>query len=387
MPPPIILHSPQTLLHHSVELVGHKLIPAHECADRVQQILKALADNGFAVTECDPPTTGITKLSIPECIHSQPYLKHLETIFDQFLNSNMVEEEGCILPECFPHKKLLETVHPTAKGDIVTGKDMGNPELPSDPYAHLGYYSFDMSTGMSKHTFKSAIASASLAVKAITIMTADTFPASGAVFALTRPPGHHACHEIAGGYCYINNIAVAAEYLLSRLKPEPPTSSQSRVVILDLDFHHGNGTQSIFYNRREPAYVSIHGKGEYPYYTGFASERGNDDGEGYNHNLPLPARPNSTRNDYFGVLDTALEIIRETWKPEYLLVSMGFDTFRKDILGGFELDIPDYKEIGARIRALGLPIAVFLEGGYEEELGSLAVSFVQGLTGEDRKDQ
>jgi acetoin utilization deacetylase AcuC-like enzyme len=204
------------------------------------------------------------------------------------------------------------------------------------------------------------------------------------VFALTRPPGHHACHELAGGYCYINNAAVTAEYILSKLPP--PDSSrcptQSRLVILDLDFHHGNGTQGIFYNRREPAYVSIHGKGRYPYYTGAAEEQGNGEGEGFNLNLPLESRPASNTEDYFRLLDQALNIIREKWTPEYLLVSMGFDTYCKDVLGGFELDVEDYRTIGKRIRALDLPTLVLLEGGYSEELGNLVINFVRGLASE-----
>ena len=383
MATPTILYSPSTLLHHSVELVGHKLIAAHECADRVKRILKALAENGYAVTECDLTAEETSSLLVPSNIHAKPYVMHLETIFDRFLKSRIVEEDDCILPECFPHRALLEAVpYPTSDTTSADEGGMGNLKLPSDPYAHLGYYSFDMSTGMSKDTFKSAMASTALAIKAMKIITDDGFPPSGVVFALTRPPGHHACHALAGGYCYINNVAVAAEHLLSKLT-NPPTGSQSRVVILDLDFHHGNGTQSIFYNRREPAYISIHGEGEYPYYTGSVSEVGNGEGKGFNRNFPLLARPRSNRSDYFSTLEEALDIIRQKWNPEYLLVSMGFDTFRKDVLGGFELAVDDYKEIGSRIRMLGLPVAVILEGGYEEELGHLAVSFLNGLTGKE----
>lgn len=384
MSSPIILHSPRTLLHHSVEVVGHKLIPAHECADRVQWILDAVAKHGLTVTECDLTKEETSFASIPSTVHAKPYMHHLKTIFDQFLQAGMVEGDGCILPECFPHKYLLETV-PNLYSEVdedvePTRRSMTNFQLPKDPYAHLGYYSFDMSTGMSKDTFTSAMASVWLAIRAVMTIMDDSLQ-SAVVFALTRPPGHHACHALAGGYCYINNMAVAADYLLSKLTPEPPNGSQSRVVILDLDFHHGNGTQSIFYNRREPAYISIHGEGEYPYYTGAVSECGSGEGKGYNRNFPLPARPKSTRDDYLGTLDAALAIIQGTWNPEYLLISMGFDTFRNDVLGGFELDVDDYREIGDRIRTLGLPIAVLLEGGYEEELGLLAVSFLRGLTG------
>jgi acetoin utilization deacetylase AcuC-like enzyme len=387
MSTPTIFHSPRTLLHHSLELIGHELIAAHECPDRIQRILKALAEHEFPVNVVDLTDDELSQIPIPSNIHSKSYIDHLKTIFDLFLKSNMVKEDGCILPECFPHQALLKTVEVTPLNDeknpeeIITSNDATlKLELPSDPYAHLGYYSFDMSTGMSKDTFRSAMASVALALRGVATFMDEQFPGREVVFALTRPPGHHACHALAGGYCYINNVAVAAEYLLSKMKSQAPSGTRSRVVILDLDFHHGNGTQAIFYNRREPAYISIHGKGEYPYYTGGAAEYGSGGGVGYNRNFPLSARPNSTRDDYLNVLDEALNVIRGTWQPEYLLVSMGFDTFQNDILGGFELGVDDYKVIGGRIRALGLPVLVLLEGGYHDDLGELVASFLRGLT-------
>jgi acetoin utilization deacetylase AcuC-like enzyme len=254
--------------------------------------------------------------------------------------------------------------------------------LPKDPFAHLGYYSFDLSSGMSFDTFTSAMASVQLAQRGIDMMLESQSQRTiQPIFVLTRPPGHHACHALAGGYCYINNVAVAAEYLLSKLgttdTTAPPTTS--RVAILDLDFHHGNGTQSIFYERREPAYISIHGEGEYPYYTGSTQERGRGDGEGFNRNFPLLARPQSTTEDYFRLLDQACQIIQQEWKSAYLLVSMGFDTFRKDVLGGFELDVNDYRTIGKRVRHVGLPVVTLLEGGYSEELGELLSAFLDGM--------
>jgi acetoin utilization deacetylase AcuC-like enzyme len=362
------------------------LIPAHESPDRVQHILRAFTKHGFPFDIVNLTDEELSQIPIPSNVHSEQYIQHLKTIFDRFLKADAVEEDGCILPECFPHQALPTTVGVSSPNDGNTLVKTGTSnvvtqklDLPGDPYAHLGYYSFDMSTGISKDTFTSAIASVNLALRAVTAVMGGGFPR--VVFALTRPPGHHACHALAGGYCYINNMAVAAENLLSKMKSQVPPGTRSRVVILDLDFHHGNGTQSIFYNRREPAYLSIHGKGEYPYYTGGADEYGNGEGAGYNRNFPLPARPNSTRDDYLGLLDRALDVIRGTWQPEYLLVSMGFDTFRECVLGGFELDVGDYKVIGERLRMLGVPVLVLLEGGYHDDLGELAVGFLQGLTG------
>lgn len=371
-----ILHDPRTTLHHSVELLGHKIIDSYESPDRIHRILQAVAGekDGFTILTVDENED--KELNIPLNIHSSPYIDHLRTIFGRFLEEGSVQEDGCVLPECFPHRMLLQAV---SNDESISMKS--TIALPQDPFAHLGHYSFDMSTGISKYTFSSAIAASKLGIKGVDVILEGAKNSSPIAFCLTRPPGHHACHALAGGYCYINNIAVAAEYLLSKLPTHLGASTQSRVVILDLDVHHGNGTQSIFYTRREPAYISIHGEGAYPYYTGDPSEEGSGEGQGYNRNLPLPLRPKSSREDYLSLLDTALKVVKDEWRGEYLLVSMGFDTFWKDVLGGFELDMEDYTTIGSRIRELGLPVLVLLEGGYSEELGRLVVRFLEGLRG------
>jgi acetoin utilization deacetylase AcuC-like enzyme len=380
---PVVLHNPNTLLHHSKELVAHNLIDAHESADRIRRIVKSLIDQAqFKLITIEDVAEDI---HIPPEIHDELYIKHLKTIFQRFVEAGAVEENACILPECFPHHALLQLPNSHKQPDqrkeeseMNSNDTMRQYVLPRDPFAHLGYYSFDMSSGMSKDTYKSVACAVNLALKGVDyLMEGKAHPP--AILALTRPPGHHACHALAGGYCYINNVAFAAEYLLSKLGTTQPNEAGSRVVILDLDFHHGNGTQSIFYSRREPAYISIHGEGEYPYYTGSTNERGQEEGLGYNRNLPLPAYPSSTKSDYFNLLDEALTVIRDEWMPAYLLLSMGFDTFKADPLGGFDLDIEDYRVIGARVKGLGIPLLALLEGGYSNELGDLVVEFLEGL--------
>jgi acetoin utilization deacetylase AcuC-like enzyme len=373
-----ILHDPQTLLHHSVELLAHRLIPAYESPDRVTIILDALRDANFAdrIDSLSLSENESEWPDIPESVHSAAYTTHLRTIYKQFEDAGFVdvhddEESSCVLPECFPHTRLLHTPGGLPDGGIIAA--------PQDPFARMGYYAFDMSCGMSKDTFRSAIAAVNVALKGADMLLTSLAPSHSLIFCVVRPPGHHACHSLAGGYCYINTAAVVTEYILSQL-PSPPDHPELRpqVAILDLDVHHGNGTQTIFYNRRSPAYISIHGAGEYPYYTGSSAERGSGEGSGFNRNLPLPLRPHSTREDYFTKLDEALRVVKDEWKAELVVLSLGFDTYRLDVLGGFELDIEDYAEMGRRIARLGIPVLALLEGGYGGTVGKLAVEFLSG---------
>lgn len=374
----LVLHDPQTKLHQSVELLGHKLIPAHEAPDRIDRILDALktaSSSNWEIREIALSEDKPTWPEIPPTIHSPEYITHLRTIFERFVSDGIVDvddPDACVLPECFPHARLLEAVGEGANA-------IREFKLPRDPYAHLGHYSFDMSAGISKATFRSVMASVNLAIQGADLLLQDLATPS-LVFALCRPPGHHACHSLAGGYCYINNVAVVTEYLLSRLPPTPEGSIPTpRIAIFDLDFHHGNGTQAVFFSRRSPAYVSIHGEGEYPYYTGAEDEVGSGEGKGFTRNFPLPSHRGSTKEDYFRKLDEAVRVIAEEWRAEVVVLSLGFDTFNADPLGGFDLGEEDYTEMGRRVRSLGLPVLALLEGGYHALLGTLVVRFLKGF--------
>jgi acetoin utilization deacetylase AcuC-like enzyme len=175
-----------------------------------------------------------------------------------------------------------------------------------------------------------------------------------AVYALCRPPGHHAAHHTTGGYCYFNNAAIAAEYL----------SARGRVAILDIDYHHGNGTQDAFYDRESPLYISLHADptDAYPFSSGFTDEKGYGPGVGYNINYPLP--PETDNKLYLATLEKALNDIKK-FRPDFLIVSAGFDTFEDDTIGGLGLTIPAYTEIGGMIHALDLPTLLVQEGGYD----------------------
>jgi acetoin utilization deacetylase AcuC-like enzyme len=192
-----------------------------------------------------------------------------------------------------------------------------------------------------------------------------------ATFALTRPPGHHAGADFFGGYCFINNAALAAQHLLD--------DGARKVAILDLDYHHGNGTQSIFYQRSDVQFISIHAdpRTEFPFYLGHADETGEGAGLGYNMNLPLPA--GTAAAAWFAALETAC-IRLASFAPEALVVSLGVDTFAGDPLSYFSLQSADFLRIGERLSFLGLPTAFVMEGGYAvKEIGVNVVNVLEGF--------
>jgi acetoin utilization deacetylase AcuC-like enzyme len=188
-------------------------------------------------------------------------------------------------------------------------------------------------------------------------------------YALVRPPGHHAERNSFGGFCYLNSTAIASDYL----------SKTGRVAILDIDHHHGNGTQDIFYQRADVFTVSIHGhpRDSYPYFSGFADEKGENQGRGFNLNLPLPEHTDGTK--YRMTLARALKKI-VTFKPRFLVVALGLDTAKDDPTGSFTLDARDFEGIGDMIGALHLPLLIIQEGGYDTNaIGVNANAFFRGL--------
>jgi acetoin utilization deacetylase AcuC-like enzyme len=188
-------------------------------------------------------------------------------------------------------------------------------------------------------------------------------------YALVRPPGHHAERRSFGGFCYFNNNAIAANYLLP----------YGRVAILDLDYHHGNGQQDIFYRRPDVLTVSIHGDPgfAYPYFSGFKDERGEGDGEGFNLNLPLAEEVDGNR--YRKALSTALQRVFD-FKPVFLIVSIGFDTAKGDPTGTWSLTPRDFELNGRMLAELEIPILMVQEGGYRTRtLGVNARHFFTGL--------
>lgn len=229
-----------------------------------------------------------------------------------------------------------------------------------------GMWCTDAVTPIMKKTYEVARASAETALTGASLIVEG---AERAVYALCRPSGHHAGPRVFGGYCYFNNVAIATEYLLP----------QGTVAILDLDYHHGNGTQEFFEERKFVFTSSIHGDPtvEYPYFWGYEDEIGIGQGEGTNLNLPLPL--GSGGEAYLGAVERFLEAMR-TFDPDFLIIAAGFDTYREDPIGGFKLDLEDYTEIGRRLGAIDLPTLICQEGGYNiEALGNCVHAFLGGF--------
>lgn len=228
-----------------------------------------------------------------------------------------------------------------------------------------GQYSFDMYTPVNMATYQAAYESATAA------LTAASLVRQGAKvsYALCRPPGHHAEYAKMGGYCYFGNAAIAAHYL----------SGFGRVAVLDIDVHHGNGTQALLYGRADVFTVSIHGDPDYlfPYFTGRAHERGVGKGMGYNLNIPLPL--GTTDRTYHTALGHALDAIGG-YNPDYLVVSVGYDAHVRDPIGGFKLSSSYYRNIAQSIAALHKPSVLIQEGGYNVEvLGEISSLFAGGF--------
>lgn len=236
---------------------------------------------------------------------------------------------------------------------------------PKELSIRAGYYCIDTFTPIHRNAF----AAARRAVDCTLTMADALLDGRKLAYALVRPPGHHAERRVFGGFCYLNNAAIAAQHLVA----------QGKVAILDIDYHHGNGQQDIFYRRRDVLTVSLHGAPDiaYPYFSGFADERGEGEGEGYNLNIPLPEQ--QTGAQYRESLRPALHVVAD-FKPTFLIVALGLDTGKGDPTGTFSLVPRDFEENGRLIGALKLPTLVVQEGGYRTRtLGSNARHFLRGL--------
>ena len=251
---------------------------------------------------------------------------------------------------------MIPNVHPANRTD----------SYPRSAVGQAGYHQTDTSCPISSGTWESAYWSAQSALSGVDAVAGG----EKAVYALSRPPGHHAFADLAGGFCFLNNSAIAADAFTRR---------GLRAAILDVDVHHGNGTQGIFYRRKDVLTVSIHADPLrfYPFFWGHAAERGEGEGLGYNLNLPLER---GTGNEaYLATLETALSRIAD-FGADVLIVALGLDAYENDPLKGLAVTTPGFARIGAAIAGLGLPALMVQEGGYlSDELGHTLRSFLEGF--------
>ncbi len=345
-----VVYTPVHLLHDPrLEVASGRPIPMYESTARAERIREALvADGGFSFE--DPTDHGSGPIV---AVHAARMLRYLETAWSEWRRSGPAEP--AIVPGTIDHPHLREGMGPT-------------PE-PESPLGRIGYWCFDTATPLVQGTYEAARGAVDVALTA-----ADAVLDGGAAaYGLCRPPGHHAARAMFGGYCYFNNAAIVAESM-ARRGGEP-------VAILDVDFHHGNGTQQIFWERGDVLYASIHGDPlhAYPYFAGHADETGGGDGAGATFNQPLPRGTDDAA--YLEALDRALDRIADH-PGSILVVSLGIDTFGQDPIGFFGLTTRAYHEIGGRVAALGRQTVVLQEGGYYvPQLGENVRQFLRGLEG------
>lgn len=332
------LHAPAT------EFSGEGMGPPYEVPDRVERILARVRDRSLgpvaepaAVPDLDP----ILK------VHREPFVRFLREFWPRWL------EDGGRDP---------------AVPWVMPSRGHGSPP-PDNPHGQLGYYAFSADTAMTEGTWTAALAAAGVALTATGRLARD----ERGVFALCRPPGHHAAADLFGGYCFLNNAAIAAQSLLD--------SGATRVALLDVDFHHGNGTQAIFYDRPDVLFLSLHGdpRQAFPFFWGHADETGAGPGAGANANYPLP--PGTDYARWNGALEDACARI-VAYAPDALVVSLGVDTYKDDPISFFRLESDDFTRVGARLKQLRLPTVFVMEGGYAvEAIGVNTVNVLQGFEG------
>lgn len=328
-----------------VEIYRGEILPCFEKPQRADFVLAELERRnlGQIVTPQGVPLMSLEK------IHSPRYLDFLRHAWQEWVALDAANAQKDAFPAVWPVRSL--------RADIE----------PDNFCAKLGLYSMDSGTPLTAGTWIAAKTGADCAINAAHALHLG----ERVSFALTRPPGHHAGSDFFGGYCFLNNAALAAQHLLD--------DGASRVAILDIDYHHGNGTQSIFYERSDVMFVSIHAdpRTDFPFYLGHADEVGKGAGEGYNLNLPLPQK--SSVNAWFAALETACIRIAAS-QAQALVVSLGVDTYAHDPISSFLLQSGDYLRVGTRIAQLGLPTVFVFEGGYAvNEVGVNVVNVLEGF--------
>lgn len=331
--------------HGKVEMFRGELVPCFEIPARADYVLQELQSRKLGPIGAPQAMDD----AVIARVHAPRYVDFLRGAWDEWVALDAANAQRDAFPSYWPIR--------TFRSDM----------LPASFAARMGLFSYDAGSPLTSGTWAAACEGAACAWSA----AQHVMGGARAAFALTRPPGHHAGADFFGGYCFLNNAAIAAQALRD--------AGCARVAVLDIDYHHGNGTQAIFYDRADVLTVSVHGDPhtEYPYYLGYADERGAGAGQGFNLNLPL------ARGTGFAAWRSALAAALQAvaaYRADALVVALGVDTFEGDPISGFGLKSPDYLQVGRDIAAAGLPSVFTFEGGYAvAEVGVNAVNVLQGF--------
>jgi acetoin utilization deacetylase AcuC-like enzyme len=347
-----VVYSPLHLGHdiRTQTILGVQ-VEANEVAERAETILATVrADAGFEVTS--PTDHGLDPIT---AVHDPGLVRFLEEAWDEAVRQG------------HPYEFLAPETIANAAATEGMARDVRREAPRIDGRA--GFWALDTSTYILAGTYAAARAAVDVA-----LTTADlVLSGDRAAYGLCRPPGHHAARSMYGGFCYLNNAAIAAESIARE--------TGEHVSILDVDFHHGNGTEQLFWRRGDVLYVSLHADPDrqYPYLLGRADETGEGPGAGANLNIPLPA--GTTDEAYLAALDRGLARIADE-PGDVVVVSLGFDTYGRDPIGDFTLTTPGYHECGRRVAALGRRLVILQEGGYHVgDLGENARAWLRGVEG------
>ena len=335
-----VIHTKQQLIHAPEKfMVTGKLQTHPESPERAEILMNAARK--FGLTEESPLNYQLKYITK---VHTQRYIHYLQTIYQRWERKKHTSLE------------VMPGIHPDRR-------DCGYPDSAE---GQIGFHHADLSSPIGPYTWEAAFWSAHSATHAAILVNNG----EQACYALSRPPGHHAAKDYAAGFCYLGNTAIAAQTLKEKF---------NKIAILDIDVHHGNGTQDIFYERDDIFTVSIHADPIrfYPFFWGHANETGKDKGVGFNLNLPLIR--GTKDNDYLSTLRSALEKI-EDFAPDALVIALGLDAYEKDPLQGLSITTEGFKKISLAIGDTMLPTVIIQEGGYlSPELGVNLSSFLEGF--------
>lgn len=352
-----VVYSPSHLGHDIThETYMGVLVPANEVAERAENIRVALeADGGFPRQE--PTEHGLEPIT---AVHDPGLVRFLESAWSEVRRQGI--PRAFLSADTYPNRSMFEGMSDEAVAGLV--------REPSHAGGRAGFWGLDSAAPLVAGTYTAARGAVDVALTAVDLVLDG---GAAAAYGLCRPPGHHSARSMYGGYCFFNNAAVAAHDITRR--------TGERVAIIDVDYHHGNGSQQIFWRRGDVRYVSIHADPDidYPYFLGRADEVGEGEGSGENLNLPLPA--GTTNAEYLAAVDRACEAIAAV-PGSVVVVSLGFDTYGLDPIGTFALTTDVYDEVGRRVAALGRRMVILQEGGYHRpSLGENARAWLRGAEG------